>query len=162
MPNLTPEQINALIAKLKKFPYAAVAGSTNLGPLDGPPTVAPAVETKDVTLYETGAEVQASYLTKNELMVTIKTRDVATAMSLQAAFAKGDNVLATTKKVSLTLVPITSATEPTITFANAYLQPGLNFTPGQDEEPSSVELQYRCKSDATTGKPFTYGSGSGS
>lgn len=158
MAALTQNDIDGLIAKLKKFPYAAMAGSTNLGPLDGPPTVAPEVETKDVTLYETGADVQARYLTKNDLLVTVKTRDVAGAMALQAAFAKGDNVLDSTKKVSLTLVPITSATEATITFANAYLQPGLNFTPGQDDEPSSVELQYLCKADATTGKPFAYGS----
>ena len=158
MAALAQNDIDGLIAKLKKFPYAAMAGSTNLGPLDGPPTVAPEVETKDVTLYETGSDVQARYLTKNDLLVTVKTRDVAGAMALQAAFAKGDNVLDSSKKVSLTLVPITSATEATITFANAYLQPGLNFTPGQDDEPSSVELQYLCKSDPTTGKPFAYDS----
>lgn len=158
MEALTQNDIDGLIAKLKKFPYAALAGSTNLGPLDGPPTVAPEVETKDVTLYETGADVQARYLTKNDLLVTVKTRDVAGAMALQAAFAKGDNVLASASKVSLTLVPITSATEATITFANAYLQPGLNYTPGKDGDPSVVELQYLCKADATTGKPFAYGS----
>lgn len=158
MAALTANDIDGLIAKLKKFPYAALAGSTNLGPLDGPPAVAPEVETKDVTLYETGSDVQARYLTKNDLLVTIKTRDVAGAMALQAAFAKGDNVLARASKVSLTLVPITSATEATITFANAYLQPGLNYTPGQDGDPSVVELQYLCKADPTTGKPFAYGS----
>lgn len=162
MPNLTPEQINALIAKLKKFPYAAVAGSDNLGPLDGPPTVAPEIETSDVTLYETGSDVQARYLKRNDLMVTIRTRDIAKAMALQSAFTKGENILASAKKVSLTLVPITSGSEETITFANAYLQPGLNYTPGQDEEPSVVELQYLCKADATTGKPFTYGSAAAS
>ena len=160
MAALTTNDIDGLIAKLKKFPYAALAGSTNLGPLDGPPTVTPEMETKDVTLYETGTDVQARYLAKHDLLVTVKTRDVATGMALQAAFAKGDNVLASAKKVSLTLVPITSATEATITFANAYLQPGLNFTPGQDEAPSVVELQYQCKADPTTGKPFAYGSGS--
>ena len=160
MAALTQNDIDGLIAKLKKFPYAAMAGSTNLGPLDGPPTVAPEVETKDVTLYETGADVQARYLTKNDLMVTVKTRDVAKAMALQAAFAKGDNVFDAAKKVALTLVPITSATEQTITFANAYLQPGLNYAPGQDGDPSEVELQYLCKADATTGKPFAYGNAS--
>ena len=160
MAALTQNDIDGLIAKLKKFPYLCSAGSTSLGPLSGAPTVAAEVETKDVTLYETEGAVEASYLTKNDLMVTIKTRDVATAMTLQAAFVKGENVLASTKKVSLTMVPITSATESTITFANAYLQPGLNFTPGADGEASEVELRYLCKADATTGKPFAYGSGS--
>lgn len=152
-----PSSVDTLIAKLKKFPYSCVAGSTNLGPLSGPPTVAPEIETKDVTLYETGSDVQARFLMKNDLIVTVKTRDVDTAMNLQAAFAKGDNVLDSSKKVSLTLVPITSDTETTITFANAYLLPGLNYTPGQDGDPSEVELQYLCKADSN-GKPFSYGS----
>lgn len=158
MAALSSSEIDALIAKLKKFPYACAAGSTNLGPLEGAPNVVPEIATNDVTLYETETDVQARFLTKNDLMVTIKTRDVATAMGLQAAFAKGDNVFASANKVSLTMVPITSTTESTITFANAYLQPGLNFTPGQDGTPSVVELQYYCKADPTTGKPFTYGS----
>ncbi len=158
MPNLTQSEIDALIAKLKKFPYIANAGSDNLGPLSGPPTVAAEVETKDVTLYETGADVQARYLTKNDVLVTIKTRDVAKGMALQNTFTKGENILASDKKVVLTLVPITSASESTITFANAFLQPGLNFTPGEDDTPSEIELQYLCKADASTGKPFTYGS----
>ena len=157
MAALTQTEIDALIAKLKKFPYLCSAGSTSLGPLSGPPQVAAEVETKDVMLYETGSDVQARYLTTNDVKVTIKSRVVATAMSLQAAFAKGDNIMASANKVSLTLVPITSATESTITFANAYLQPGLNFTPGEDDTPSEVELVYLCKADATTGKPFTYG-----
>lgn len=158
MAALTQNDIDGLIEKLKKFPYLCSAGTTSLGPLSGPPQVAAEVETKDVMLYETGSDVQARYLTTNDVKVTIKTRDIATAMTLQAAFAKGDNVLDSTKKVSLTLVPITSATEATITFANAYLQPGLNFTPGEDDTPSEVDLVYLCKADATTGKPFTYGS----
>ncbi len=157
MANLTPSDIDDLIAKLKKFPYACIAGSDNLGPLSGPPTVAPEVETKDVTLYETGADVQARYLTKNDIIVTIKTRDVAKAMALQDAFTKGDNVLDSSKKVALTLVPITNDTgAKTITFPNAFLQPGLSMTLGEDDDPNSVSLVYLCRPDATTGKPFTY------
>ena len=116
---LTPTEIDALIAKLKRFPYLVSVGSTSLGPLSGPPSVTPEVQTQDVTLYETEADVQARFITVNDLMVTVTTRDVGTAMTLLGAFAKGDDVLASAKKVVLTMVPITSATEPTITFSNA-------------------------------------------
>lgn len=89
--------------------------------------------------------------------MTIKTRDVATAMSLLSAFAKGDNVIASANSAALTLVPITElATEKTITFSNAYLQPGLSMSPGENDEPSEVSLVFECKSDVSTGIPFTY------
>ena len=156
MAELTQEKIEELIGKLKKHPYLCSAGSTDLGPLSGPPQVAPETETKDVTLYETQGDVHASYLIKNDLKVTVKTRDVDTAMTLQSGIKKGDNIYDPSKKVALTLVPITGATEKTITFANAYLQPGLTYTPGEDGEPSEVELVYLCKADATTGLPFAY------
>lgn len=157
MAGLTPQQIDALIAKMKKYPYACSWGTDNLGPLSAAPTVAGETETKEVTLYETGTDVQAEYLTKNDVRVTIKTRDVEKAMELQGAFAKGDNIIASTAAKALTLVPITATVgEKTITFGNAFLQPGLTLTPGEDEEPNEVELVFLCKADATTGKPFTY------
>lgn len=156
MANLTPTEVQTLIGKLKTFSYLVNAGTTSLGPLAAPPAVAADVSTKDLTLYETQEEVQASILTRNELTVTIQTRDVATALSLQAAFAKGDNVLDSAKKVTLTMVPITAATEQTITFSNAFLKPGLNFTPGENADPNYIELVFQCKSDPTTGKPFSF------
>jgi len=86
------------------------------------------------------------------------TRDVAGAIALLEAFKKGDNIIDPENKKTITMVPITSATdEKTITFPNAYLQPGLSYTPGADDEPSVVQLVYICKPDATTGKPFVYG-----
>jgi hypothetical protein len=157
MAELTQSEIDALIALLKKYPYLCSAGSDSLGPLSGPPTTEGDTETKDVQLYETEGNVEASYLTKNNVRLTIKTRNVDKGMALMAAIAKGDNLLASTREVSITLVPITSAqNEKTITFAHAYLQPGLKFSPGENGDPSEVELTYICKADATTGKPFTY------
>lgn len=157
---MTQIEIDALIAKLKKFPYACAAGTNNFGPLSGPPQIEGDVELKDTTLYETEGDVEASFLTKNNVKVTIKTRAVDVAMPLLAAFAKGDNVLATANSVALTLVPITSASgEKTITFPNAFLQPGLSYAPGENSEPSEVTLVYLCRPDATSGKPFTYGTG---
>lgn len=157
MAELTQTEKDALIAKLKKFPYAVMVGTDNLGPLASPPSVADDVETQDVTLYETMGDVEAKFLTKNDLMLTVITRDVGTALSYHAAYKKGDNMIATAVKKLVTLVPITEATgEATITFANAFLQPGLKLNPGANGEPTSAELTYLCKADASTGKPFSY------
>ena len=157
MADLTQNDIDALVALLKKHPYLCSAGTDSLGPLSGPPTTEGDTETRDVTLYETLGNIEASYLIKNDIKLTIKTRNVDKGMALMAAIAKGDNLLASTREVSVTLVPITSAqNEKTITFAHAYLQPGLKFSPGENGDPSEVELTYICKADATTGKPFTY------
>ena len=157
MAKLTQTQIDALITKLKKFPYAAAFGTDELGPLAGAPQIEGDVEIKDVTLYETGSDPAAKFITRNDVKVTIKTRNVDLAMTMLGGFAKGDNVLDTAKKKALVLVPITEATtEKTITFGSAFLQPGLSMTPGDNDDPSEVTLVFICKADATTGKPWTY------
>ena len=171
MANLTPTEINNLIATLKKYPYlvtavqggtitgAAVTGgtSTALNPLASPPSADGDTETTDVTLYETEAEVQASYLTKNNLTLTITTRNVANALSMASKIKKGDNVLDSTKEYAVCLVPITSATgEQNILFPHAFLQPGPTVTPGENGEPMTVTLTFMCKPDTTSGVPFVY------
>ena len=164
MAELTQAEIDALVGKLKKFPYlcsVGVSGSmSDLGPLKEPPKCEPDTALKDVTLYESGGDVQASFLTKNNVKLTITTQNVDAAIDLLEAFKKGDNIFASANKKTITLVPITTATEKTITFSDAYLQPGLSFTPGAEDDPSAVSLVYICKPDATTGKPFTFGAAS--
>lgn len=158
--NLTQVEVDALVALLKKFPYLVNAGTDDLNPLSAAPSVEPDVATKDTTLYETSEEIQASFISKNNVKVTIKTRNIDTAMTLASSFKKGDNVYATANKKSLTLVPITSdATAKTITFTDAYLQPGLSFSPGENETPQEATLTYICKANATSGIPFTYAAG---
>ena len=154
---LDQTKIDALIAKLQLYKYVVSAGETVLGPLKSAPTVEPDVETKDLTLYETGSEAQASYLVKNNVKLTLDVEDVDTAMGLMGAFQKGDNVLDSTKSVPVTLVPITDDEgAKTITFPNAFLQPGLSMTMGEDDDPNSVLLVYLCRPDAETGKTFTF------
>lgn len=154
---LSSTDIDNLIAAMRKYPYLCNFGTVSLGPLAGPPAVAPDTQNTDVTLYETEGSTEASFLTKNDLTITINTRNVDTAIDLQD-FAKGENIFASTRKKTVTLVPITgSTTAKTLTFPNAYLQPGLNYSPGENGQPSSVTLTITCKADATTGKPFTYG-----
>ena len=154
---LDQTKIDALIAKLQLYKYVVSAGETVLGPLKSAPTVESDIETKDLTLYETGSEAQASFLVKNNVKLTLDVEDVDTAMGLMGAFQKGDNVLDSTKSVPVTLVPITDDEgAKTITFPNAFLQPGLSMTMGEDDDPNSVSLVYLCRPDAESGKTFTF------
>ena len=159
---LTPQQITDLVAKLEYYKYlvtVTIAGgtATSLGPLKTAPKCEPDTETRDTTIYETGSEVQASILSKNDVKLTIETESVDAAITLLSGFSKGDNVLASTAKYTITLVPITAtATAKTITFTNAYLQPGLSTNLQDADDPNSVTLTFTCKADASTGKPYTF------
>ncbi len=157
MPNLTQTKIDELIEKLNFYKYLVSVGETVLGPLKSAPKIEADVETKDIKLYETGTEPQASILVKNNVKLTLELEDIDAAMSKMEAFQKGDNVLDSTKSEAITLVPITDDEgAKTITFPNAFLQPGLAMTLGEDDDANSTTLTYLCRPDATTGKTFTY------
>ncbi|UKI34055.1 MAG: hypothetical protein L6W00_12040 [Lentisphaeria bacterium] len=157
MPNLTQTKIDELIEKLNFYKYLVSVGETVLGPLKSAPKIEADVETKDIKLYETGTEPQASILVKNNVKLTLELEDIDAAMSKMEAFKKGDNVLDSTKSEAITLVPITDDEgAKTITFPNAFLQPGLAMTLGEDDDANSTTLTYLCRPDATTGKTFTY------
>lgn len=157
MPNLTQTKIDELIEKLNFYKYLVSVGETVLGPLKSAPKIEADVETKDIKLYETGTEPQASILVKNNVKLTLELEDLDAAMSKMNAFKKGDNVLDSTKSEAITLVPITDDEgAKTITFPNAFLQPGLAMTLGEDDDANSTTLTYLCRPDATTGKTFTY------
>lgn len=157
MPNLTQTEIDELIEKLNFYKYLVSVGETVLGPLKSAPKIEADVETKDIKLYETGTEPQASILVKNNVKLTLELEDLDAAMSKMEAFQKGDNVLDSTKSEAITLVPITDDEgAKTITFPNAFLQPGLAMTLGEDDDANSTTLTYLCRPDATTGKTFTY------
>ena len=157
MPNLTQTKIDELIEKLNFYKYLVSVGETVLGPLKSAPKIEADVETKDIKLYETGTEPQASILVKNNVKLTLELEDIDAAMSKMEAFKKGDNVLDSTKSEAITLVPITDDEgAKTITFPNAFLQPGLAMTLGEDDDANSTTLTYLCRPDETTGKTFTY------
>ncbi|MDD4817298.1 MAG: hypothetical protein PHI85_04945 [Victivallaceae bacterium] len=154
---LNQATIDGLIAKMQMYKYVCSVGETIIGPLKSAPKIEADVETKDFTIYEAGSEAQASILVKNNVKLTIEPEDVDAAVALLAAFAKGDNVIATASSKSITLVPVTDdAGAKTITFGNAFLQPGLSITLEDGDDPNSVQLVYVCRPVAATGKPFTY------
>lgn len=155
---LTQVEIDAFIKKLQLYKYLCSFGGSQLGPLKSAPKIEADTELKDVTLYETGSDPQASILVKNNVKITLEVEDVDAAVKLLEEFKKGDNVLDSEKKKELTLVPITSdAGAKTITLSNAYLQPGLAHTLEDGDDPNSVTLTFICRPDAATGKTFAYG-----
>ncbi|MBP5531719.1 MAG: hypothetical protein J6Y54_06805 [Lentisphaeria bacterium] len=169
---LNQNDIDALVAKLQYYKYQVGFGTDILGPLNSPPKIEADIETKETVLYETGAEAQAEVITKNNPKITLEVCDVDKAMSLVAAFKKGDNLLDSSTGKPLVLVPLTDdATAKTLTFGNCYLRPGLstNFVEGDD--PNYVTLEFRAKPVVATGLLYTFavaaaapasGSGSGS
>ena len=161
---LSASDITALLAKLETFPYyvtftpnATGGSAVDLGPLAGPPQVAPEVETKDITLYETGAAVQKKILIKNDMKVTVNTQNVDAGMQLMLTNAKNQDLLDEAKEGTLLLTPIISVTGvESITFPHAYVDTDNQFNPGENSDPNTVQVVFYCKADATTGKPFTY------
>lgn len=146
--NLEAADIEALKATLKRYPYLVYYDGTSLGPVDGVPTVSPQVETKDTVFYETNGQSVGSIIVKNEVEVTISTKKVEHAMELLHDFKVGDDVYASTRKKELLFVPITNdTTQPIIRFQAAYLQPGLDYKPGESADPSVVALKFVCKPD---------------
>ena len=165
---LTESDIAALVAKLENFPYyvtfAIGNDSYDLGPLAGAPQVSPDSETKDITLYETGAAVRARYLTRNDMNVTVRTNAVDVGLSLILLNKQGDNMLDTNKEGTLLLEPIVTGSETpsSITFPHASVNIDSTIEPAEGGDPNVVSIAFHCRADATSGKPFTYATSSAS
>ena len=163
---LTQTEIDALVAKLQMYKYlCAVGGSggsmTILGPLKSAPKIEPDNETKEVTLYETGKDVQAEIITKDNYKLSLELEDVDKAAELHSSFKKGDNILASSRAQVIVLHPITNnSSAKTITFSNAYLRPGFAPTFEDEDDPNYATLEYVCRpvvsSGGVVGSPFTY------
>ena len=154
---LTQQQIDGLVAKLQFYKYQVSFGTTILGPLNSPPKVEADIETKDTVLYETGSEPQASIISKNNAKITLEVNDVDTAMGLLAEFKKGDNLLDSSAGAALTFVPLTEDDDAkTLTFGNAFLQPGLNTNFAEGDDPNYVTLEFIAKPVVATGVLFTF------
>lgn len=147
--------VQELIGKLQRYKYVCAIGETVVGPLKSAPKIEPDTETKDLTLYETGSEIQASILSKNNLKLTLELNDFDWGMEQLGKYKKGDNILAEEFAEIITLTPIGDEGGKTITFPRAFLQPDGNPTLEDEDDPNSVTLNYICRPDEN-GKPFTY------
>ena len=149
---LVQTEIDALTAKFQIYKYLVAIGPasggsmTILGPLKSAPKVEPDTETKEVKLYETGAEPQAEYLTKDNLKLTLELEDVDTAAALYTNITVGTNLLDSSRAQCIILQPITDDVgAKTFTFPNAYLRPGFTPTFEDEDDPNYATLEYLCK-----------------
>lgn len=165
---LTQSEIDALVAKLQVYKYVVSVGSDVFGPLKSAPKYEPDVETKEIKLYETGAEPMAEILIKNDGKLTLELEDMDKAMELSAALKKGDNIFDSSCRKTITLQPITDDSGAlTITFPNAYIRPGFNPNFEDEDDANYCTLEYTCKpyaggsgavvSGGIVGVPFFYG-----
>jgi len=145
------------LSVLKRHAFLVSFGDTVLGPLASEPKIESKVETYDCSIYEQGRNVVASYVEKNEIQVTVSTKNVAAALDLIKAFRNGDDLLASTARKALTFTPIVAdgVTEKTLTFTSAALQPELSYVPASTAD-HTAKLVFRCFPDATTGALYTY------
>lgn len=145
------------LTTLKRHAYLVTYGETVLGPLSDTPQIEADTDLQDCLIYENGKEAVAQYLNKNQATVTVTTKNIAGAMALLKDFQKGDNVMDTANRKPLTFTPIVEgeATEKTLVFGNACLQPGISYVPASGED-HTAKLVFRCLPDAETGVLFTY------
>ena len=145
------------LSVLKRHAFLVSFGDTVLGPLASEPKIESKVETYDCSIYEQGRNVVASYVEKNEIQVTVSTKNVAAALDLIKAFRNGDDLLASTARKALTFTPIVAdgVSEKTLTFTSAALQPELSYVPASTAD-HTAKLVFRCFPDATTGALYTY------
>lgn len=145
------------LSVLKRHAFLVSFGDTVLGPLASEPKIESKVETYDCSVYEQGRNVVASYVEKNEIQVTVTTKNVAAALDLIKAFRNGDDLLAAAARKALTFSPIVAdgVTEKTLTFTSAALLPDLSYAPMSTAD-HTAKLVFRCFPDATTGALYTY------
>ena len=155
---LTPTEVAALVAKLQTYKYLCAVGPaaggsmTILGPLNSAPKVDPDTETKEVKLYEKGAEPVAEFLTKDNLKLTLELEDIDTAAAMYANISVGDNLLDSSRALCIILQPITEDVgAKTFTFPNSYLRPGFKPNFQDENDPNYAMLEFLCKPSVTSG-----------
>ena len=154
---LTQEMIDSLVSKLQFYKYQVAFGEQILGPLNSPPKVEGDTETKETVLYETGVDALAEILSKNNAKITLEVNDVDAAMTLLKKFKKGDNLLDSKEAKALIFVPLTEdANAKTLTFPNAYLQPGLGTNFAEGDDPNYITLNFVAKPVVETGELYTW------
>ena len=135
-------------------------GDEIIGPLKSAPQIESDIETKETVLYETGEDPQADIISRNNAKITLDVEDMDKAFTMLGAFKKGDDMLDSSKSKPLTLVPIITeegdTTDKTLTFPNAFLDPGLSTYFGEGADPNSVQMVFTAKPDVESGNLFTF------
>ena len=142
------------IAPIKRHPYLAAFDGEVLGPLAEAPRIESDIKVYDSMIYENGGNEDVSKtIIRSAAKITIRTKNIETALALAGALTKGGDVAAQRKVLSFT--PITeNADEKVLTFPAAVLLPDLEYVPtmGGDHIATLTFMAYPDEN----GKLFTY------
>ena len=141
---------------IKQHPYIAAYDGELLGPLAEAPQIEADSKTADSVIYENGgAEEVARTLIRNTARITLKTKNIGTALDLISKFSNGNDVISADQRKPLSFTPITEdENEKVLTFHCAALMPELVYLPGlgKDHVATIVFTAYPDEN----GKLFTF------
>ena len=143
------------ISTIKRHSYVASFGSTVIAPLAAAPRIETARKTVESIIYENGgSEAVASHLVQDCATITLETKDITTALELLGDFSVGEDIMAESRKSTLTFTPLAES-EKTLIFPCVYLQPEASYVPsmGQDHV---AKLVFKAFPDSTSKKLFTF------
>ena len=147
-------ETNYSLDSIKRHPYLAAFDGEILGPLADAPRIESDTKVYDSMIYETGGSEEVSKtIIRSAAKITIRTKNIDTALALAGELKKGGDVAAGRKVLSFT--PITeNADEKVLTFPAAVLLPDLEYVPtmGGDHIATLTFMAYPDEN----GKLFTY------
>lgn len=145
------------LAKFKRHRYQVSFNGYALGPLVGEPEISIVCRRFEERSFDpavTGDPGAAREVIVDAVAtVTIRTGDIAGALTLLAEFSVGDDVLAAAKRHALVLAPPENSGEKTLAFAGACLLPELEYSPKPENH--TAKLVFQARPDAS-GTLFTF------
>ncbi len=145
------------VGVIKRHPYVAAFGTTVIAPLAEAPVITMESTLRESLVYENGgSEAVASLLTGHSVTITLNTKNIATALSLVGDFIRGEDVMSSAHRKSLTFTAVTPSgvSEPSLVFPSAWLQPELSYVPTMGGD-HTARLVFRALPDAD-GNLYTF------
>ena len=142
-------------AAIKRHRYTATFGSVVIAPLAGAPEIRTDRRVVESTVCERGGgERVVSHLVKDCATVTVKTKDIATALTLLSGFSLGDDIMAEERKFPLAFTAL-AENEKDLVFPAAYLQPDASYIPAAGRDHVAV-LVFKAFPGGERGKLFVF------
>ena len=141
---------------IKNHAYLAAFDGTLLGPLADAPEIESDNEVSGSFIYENGGKEEVGQtLLRRTARITIRTKNINTALELQKQAVLGSDIAAAENRKPLKFTPITSnAAEKVLTFNAAVLLPDFSYDPGMGGD-HIVTLTFTAYPDAS-GQLFTF------
>ena len=143
------------ITTIKRHSYVASFGETVIAPLAEAPKIETDRKIVESTIYENGGhEAVASHLVKDSATITLKTKDITTALGLLADFTAGDDIMADDRKRALSFTPL-AENEATLIFPSAYLLPDSSYIPAMGADHTAT-LVFKAFPGGNDNRLFTF------